>query len=34
MYETYVHYDTLNVCNIAGLQDPFMDKYMNGKSNY
>jgi len=22
------------VRNIAGLQDPFKDKYMNGKSNY
>ena len=28
------HYDFLNVRNIAELQDPSMDKYMQGKSNY
>ena len=33
----YVHYDLLNVRNIAELQDPFIDRihnYINGKSNY
>ena len=28
------HCDFLNIRNIAELQDPFMDKYMQGKSNY